>query len=98
MKILQNEITRTPISFSINFGGKLSEFHPLVPFSWAPASTAVYIYFHCSFLYNTIISLEPCAIKCYYTIKFPYFVDTTEIGDRGWEQALRQAEVQNEGN
>jgi hypothetical protein len=25
-------------------------------------------------------------------IKFPYFVDTTEGGDRGWKQAQREGE------
>ncbi len=32
MKILQNQITGTQTSFSTNFGGKLSEFHPVFPF------------------------------------------------------------------
>jgi hypothetical protein len=35
-EILQNEITGTQTSFSTNIGGKLSEFHPLFPFSQAP--------------------------------------------------------------
>ncbi len=61
MKVLQNEITGTQISFATNFGGELS--------------------FILSFNFSY-----------WDLINFPYFVDTTERGDKGWKQAQRQDE------
>jgi hypothetical protein len=41
----------------------------------------------------TIVTFKPCALNAYYDlIKFHYFVDTTERGDRGWKQAQRWGE------
>jgi hypothetical protein len=90
MKILQNEITGTPIGFSINFGGKLSFILSFL----SPERLPLLLLHIFSLLlpvqyYNYSWTL---CIKCWDIIKSPYFVDTTEIGDRGWEQALRQAE------
>ncbi len=52
-----------------------------------------YIYFHCSSLYNYYNYSQTMCIKCWSfsishpdLIKFPYFADTTERGDRGRKQ------------
>jgi hypothetical protein len=81
MKILQNEITGTQTSFSTNFGGKLSF---LLSFLCPGTSTAATYIFTAPTCRITIVTLKPCALNAYYDlIKFHYFVDTTERGDRG---------------
>jgi hypothetical protein len=88
MKILQNDITGTQTKISLNFGGKL-EFHHVFPFSGAlPMLLHIFsLLVPCT---TTIITLKPCALNAKFQhftsrdlIKFPYFADTTERGDRG---------------
>jgi len=61
MKILQSKITQTQTEFSINFGGKLSEFHPVFPSSSAPP--LVRHIFSLPSCPTTIITLEPWALN-----------------------------------
>jgi hypothetical protein len=55
-------------------------------------STATYIFTAPTFR-TTIITLEPCALNAEFHhfildfIKFPYFLDATERGDRGEREA-----------
>jgi len=69
------------------------------------ASTATIYIFTDPNKTTTVISLEPgalnaefqhfilsCSILCWDLIKCPYFVDTTERGERGWKRAQRQGE------
>ncbi len=67
MEILQNEITRSQIKFSTNFGGKLSfimsflfleRLHTIAYISTAPTRTSI------------IITLHPCALDT----KFQHFM------------------------
>jgi hypothetical protein len=83
MKILQKEITETQTNFSTNFGRKLSF---ILCFIFPERLYCCYIYFHCSYLYNYYSYSRTLCIKCISypdQIKFPYFADTTETGDRG---------------
>jgi len=51
-----------------------------------PARTAATYIFTALTCTSTIITLEPCALNAFSypdLIKFPYFADTTERGDRG---------------
>ncbi len=83
MKILQKVITGTQTSFSTNFGGKLSF---ILCFLLPERLHCCYIYFHSSYLYNYYNYSQTLCIKCISypdLIKFPYFADTTERGDRG---------------
>jgi hypothetical protein len=62
---LQSEITGTQtIVFPTHFGVKLSEFHPVFPFSLMSASNAVTLYFHCSYVYKYYSSSRTLCIKC----------------------------------
>jgi hypothetical protein len=65
MKIVQNEIIETQTDFSTNFGGKLSF---IMSFLFPERLHCCYIYFHCSYLYNSIITLEPCALNTEFQI------------------------------
>jgi hypothetical protein len=69
------------------------------------ASTAATYIFTAPNCTTTIINLESCAlnaeyqhfipscsISCWDLLKCLYFVDTTETGDRGWNEAQRQGE------
>jgi hypothetical protein len=69
------------------------------------ASTAATYIFTAPNCTTTIINLEPCALNAEYQhfilscsisywdlLKCLYFVDTTETGDRGWNEAQRQGE------
>jgi len=38
---------------------------------------------------TTTITLEPCALN---VLKFPFFANSTERGDREWKQAQRQGD------
>jgi len=49
MKVLQNEITGTQISFATNFGGELSF---ILSFHFLERLDCYYISFHYSYLYN----------------------------------------------
>jgi hypothetical protein len=95
MRIIQSKITGTQTSFSVNFRGKLSF---ILSFVFCRASTAATYIFTAPTCTITIITLEPCALKCWVSywdlIKFHYFAYTTERGDRirGWKQAQRQGE------
>jgi hypothetical protein len=82
MKILQKEITGTQTSFSPNFGSKLSF---ILSFLFSQRLHCSYIYFHCSYLYNYYNYSQT---SYPYLIKFPYFVDTSERGDRGVKQRV----------
>ncbi len=82
MKILQSKITRTQTSFSTNADGKLSFI-----LYFLSASTATTI------IFTSIITLEPCGLNAQTfhisyrdLIKFHYFVDPSERGDRGGRQ------------
>jgi hypothetical protein len=89
MKILQNEITGIQTSFSSNFGSKLSFILSFFFFFFLSASTATTYIFTGPTCTTDIITLEPCALNAEFQhfilrlIKFPYFADTTERGDRG---------------
>ncbi len=59
------------------------------------ASTAATYIFSAPNCTTTIISLEPCALNGEFSIsylKYLYFADTNERGDRGWKEAQRQGE------
>jgi hypothetical protein len=58
---LQNEIIGTQISFSTNFGGKLSF---IVSFLFPWPLHCCYIYFHCSYLYKYYNYSQILCIKC----------------------------------
>ncbi len=89
MKLLK---TQKCINFSC---GELS-FILSVRFSWAPPlPLGLHIFSLLLPIHLTIIILEPCALNAEYQhfiVKFPYFADTTERGDRGWKEAQRQGE------
>ncbi len=76
MKFYENEITtgtQTLTSFSINFGAKLSEFHPFLPsflLSASSTAAATYIFTAPTTCTITIITLEPCALNA----KFQHFI------------------------
>ncbi len=92
MKILQNEINGTQTSFSTNFDGGtnfiLCFFFPERLHCSSAAVTYIFTVPTCT---TIIITLEPCAlgfgIPFWDLIKFPYFADTTQSGNRGWKQA-----------
>jgi hypothetical protein len=50
---------------SINFGDKLSEFHPVFPFFLSASTAATYI-FTAPSCTTTIITLEPCTLNAEY--------------------------------
>jgi hypothetical protein len=73
-------------------------------FFLSASTAATYIFTSLSYT-TTIISLVPralnaefqhfilsCSISYWDLIKYPYFADTTERGDRGWKEAQRQGE------
>jgi hypothetical protein len=85
------------------FSGKLSFilFWPPSSVSFClSASTAATYIFTCSYLYNYYSYSPTLCIKCWVSpfhtqedsIKFPYFADLTQRGDRGWKEAQRQGE------
>jgi len=78
---------------TINFGGKLSF---ILSFLFPEHHQCCYIYFHCSYLYNYYYYSRTLCIECWVSywdlIKYPYFTDTTERGDRGWKEPQRQGE------
>jgi hypothetical protein len=75
-----------------------TEFYPVLTpsFLFPERLRCYYIYFHCSYMYNYYNYLEPCALNAETPypnlIKFPYFADLTQRGDRGWKEAPRQGE------
>ncbi len=58
----------------------------------------MYIYFHCSDLYNYYNCLEPCVLNAQFQHfiprfnRIPYFAYTAARGDSGWMQAQRQGD------
>jgi hypothetical protein len=76
-EILQNEVTGTQTRFSTNIGGKLR----FIPSFLFPGRLhhCCYIYFYCSYLYNYYNHSRTLCIKL---IKFHYFADAPERGDR----------------
>jgi hypothetical protein len=67
MKILQNEITETQTSFSINFDGKLSF---ILSFLFAQRLHCCYRYFDRSYVYNRYNYSRPCALNA----EFQHFI------------------------
>jgi hypothetical protein len=74
-------------------------FPPILVVNWVSSyllfvlstSTAATYIFTAPTCRITIVTFKPCALNAYYDlIKFHYYVDTTERGDRGWKQAQRQ--------
>jgi len=76
------------------------------PSFFLSASTAATYIFTSPNCITIIISLGPCALNAEFQrfilscsisywdlIKYLYFADTTERGDRGWKEAQRQGEV-----
>ncbi len=58
-----------------------------------------YIDFHCSYMYSYYNSSQTLCIQCWDSafhsedlINFPYFMDTTKRGVRGWKEAQRQGD------
>jgi hypothetical protein len=62
-KLLQSKITGTQIKFSTNFGGK-TEFHPVFALALSDSTTVATSVFTARNCTTTMISLEPCALKC----------------------------------
>jgi hypothetical protein len=60
----------------------------------------IYLYFHysylyynfCNYIWTLCIRLLSFSISYWDLIKFPYFADTTERGDKGWKEAQIQGE------
>jgi len=67
MKILQNEITGTQISFCTNFCDKLSV---ILSFLSLERLHCCYKYFHCFSCTTTTVSVKPCALNA----EFQHFI------------------------
>ncbi len=91
MKVLQNEVTETQTSFSINFGGKLS-FVLSFPFSLRASTTAATYIFTAPTCTTTIITLDPCALNAEFQCFIPRFINISLVcgpdfkGEGGMEE------------
>jgi len=89
MKILQNKILGTQISFSTNFGGKLSS---ILSFLFSERLHCCFLYNYCKYSRTCALKMMSFSISYWDLIQFPYFADTIERGDSGWKQAQREGE------
>jgi hypothetical protein len=83
---------RKPSNFVLNW---VSSY---LSFFLSASTTATYI-LTARICRTAIVTLKPCALNpefqhfiLRFDKKFPYFVNTTERGDRGWKEAQRQGE------